>query len=215
LQKIAVQSLDLNLHTFRSPEFAGVVKKAVEFMSKTPVHPLPPDFRFSGVGVYALYYMGGFEHYTHLKQKTRPSCSVPIYVGKAVPSGWRTARIAHDDESEALMGRLEEHAQSIRQTANLKVEDFSCRFMVLQGLESDLITAVEATLIRLYKPAWNGVIDGFGNHDPGSGRYGQARSEWDILHPGRYWAKNLKGQSVTVEAVIVKLSIHKQRLLLP
>ncbi len=31
----------------------------------------------------------------------------------------------------------------------------------------------------------NKIIDGFGNHDPGKGRYNQLRSRWDKLHPGR------------------------------
>jgi hypothetical protein len=36
------------------------------------------------------------------------------------------------------------------------------------------------------------VLDGFGNHDLGKGRYNQQRSAWDIIHPGRKWAKNLQ-----------------------
>jgi len=29
---------------------------------------------------------------------------------------------------------------------------------------------------------WNVVIDGFGNHDPGAGRYNGERTRWDTLH---------------------------------
>ncbi|MDR0670086.1 MAG: Eco29kI family restriction endonuclease [Treponema sp.] len=44
---------------------------------------------------------------------------------------------------------------------------------------------------------WNIVVDGFGNHDPGSGRYNQQISSWDTIHPGRNWAKKLqKGKTV-------------------
>lgn len=43
-----------------------------------------------------------------------------------------------------------------------------------------------------FKPIWNKVLDGFGNHDPGKGRYEQQKSKWDTLHPGRAWARNLK-----------------------
>jgi DNA (cytosine-5)-methyltransferase 1 len=32
------------------------------------------------------------------------------------------------------------------------------------------------------------IVDGFGNHDPGSGRGKGLRSRWDTLHPGRSWA---------------------------
>ena len=45
-------------HTFRSPQFESVVEEAVEFLTKTPVHPLPPATDFAGVGVYTLYYLG-------------------------------------------------------------------------------------------------------------------------------------------------------------
>lgn len=44
-------------------------------------------------------------------------------------------------------------------------------------VESDLVVPVEAELIRKYRPLWNTIIDGFGNHLAGSGRYNQARSE--------------------------------------
>ena len=43
----------------------------------------------------------------------------------------------------------------------------------------DLI-GVEAAMTRKHKPLWNSCIDGFGNHDPGSGRHHQAKSEWDL-----------------------------------
>lgn len=35
-------------------------------------------------------------------------------------------------------------------------------------------------------------LDGFDNHDPGAGRYNQQRSSWDLVHPGRTWAAQLK-----------------------
>jgi len=74
--------------------------------------------------------------------------------------------------------------------------------MVLNEIESDLIGPVEAELIRRYKPLWNTVVDGFGNHDPGKGRYNQAKSEWDVLHPGRPWAERLTGSAPSIETVI-------------
>jgi hypothetical protein len=49
----------------------------------------------------------------------------------------------------------------------------------------------EALLIGHYRPVWNVVVDGFGNHAPGGGRSRQARSSWDELHPGRKWAFDL------------------------
>ena len=56
-----------------------------------------------------------------------------------------------------------------------------------------MISTVEARLINLHKPLWNSCIDGFGNHDPGKGRYQQAKSDWDVIHPGRYFASKCKG----------------------
>ena len=78
--------------------------------------------------------------------------------------------------------------------------------MILDGIESDLVSAVEAQLIRRFSPLWNSVVDGFGNHDPGKGRYEQARSEWDVLHPGRPWAERLAGISTTEDRVAEKIS---------
>jgi hypothetical protein len=77
--------------------------------------------------------------------------------------------------------------------------------MILAGIESDLVVPIEAELIRRYKPIWNTVVDGFGNHDPGSGRSNQAKSPWDILHPGRPWVERLTGESQSLEAVVAKI----------
>jgi hypothetical protein len=134
----------------------------------------------------------------------RESQTQPIYVGKAVPVGWRAAR-SKETNTPVLYRRLNEHARSIQQAINLQVDDFLCRFMILDGTESDLIVPVEAELIRRYVPPWNSVVDGFGNHDPGSGRYNQAKSEWDVLHPGRSWAERLTGESPRLEEIIRKI----------
>ena len=96
------------------------------------------------------------------------------------------------------------------QETRLKVADFRCRFIILHGIEADLITAVEAQLIRLSMPIWNTLIDGFGNHDPGKGRYNQARSEWAVLHPGRPWAKRLAGLAPLLENTLKKIQWHRQ-----
>ncbi len=57
----------------------------------------------------------------------------------------------------------------IQKAENLQSTEFQCRFMILNGVEGDLVVPVEANLIRRYKPLWNMIVDGFGNHDPGSG----------------------------------------------
>ena len=197
-------NFDLNLHVFRSPQFQSVVDEAVRFFTTTPVHKLAPPNRFIGAGVYGLYYIGDNELYTKIAESNRQTCVWPIYVGKAVPSGWRTAR-ATDSETPVLFQRLREHMRSIQQATNLEVNGFLCRFMILDGAESDLVIPVEAALIRRYRPLWNSTVDGFGNHDPGQGRYNQAKSEWDVLHPGRLWAERLTGESPGQEDVIAKV----------
>lgn len=133
----------------------------------------------------------------------------PIYVGKAVPAGWRTARgNVTTLIGQRLYGRLAEHVTSLQHASNLDPEDFRCRFMILSGTETDLITSVEAELIRIYRPLWNSVVDGFGNHDPGIGRRAQAPSEWDTLHPGRPWAARLTGQAPDLNEVIEKIQVY-------
>lgn len=77
--------------------------------------------------------------------------------------------------------------------------------MILENESVDLIGTVEAALIRYYQPLWNTTIDGFGNHDPGSGRYSQAKSDWDVIHPGRLWAEKCTGASATVDSIEDKL----------
>ena len=199
-------NFEYGLHVFHSPQLQSVVDDAIQFFGRTPLHPLPPAARFVGTGVYELYYTGNYALYVSISRANQDDCRQPIYVGKAVPPGWRTAK-SRETETPVLYGRLQEHARSIQQGEGLSVNDFSCRFMILTDVESDLIVPVEAELIRRYKPLWNSVVDGFGNHDPGSGRYNQAKSEWDVLHPGRSWAERLTGRALRLEDVIARIRV--------
>ena len=184
-------------HIYTSTAFEEIIKDTIRFFNGTPVIELPPSTRFHGTGIYAIYYIGNNPLYKKLSKENRLEFSKPIYVGKAVPRGWRQARIENNTKKKSyeLIGRLREHSRSLDQANNLKSSEFHCRFMILEGSASSLIGTVEASLIRYYKPIWNIKIDGFGNHDPGSGRYNQAKSDWDIIHPGRTWAEKLKGDS--------------------
>ena len=197
---------DREKHIYKSTAFEEIIKDTIRFFNGTPVHKLPPPVRFHGTGVYAIYYTGKSEYYKQLYEQNRLEFSQPIYVGKAVPSGWRQAKDSKVGSlSYELFGRLKEHGKSVTQVNNLEQEDFSCRFMILEDSANHLIGTVEAALIRHYKPIWNTRIDGFGNHDPGSGRYNQAKSEWDIIHVGRPWADKCLGTSSTVEKVEEKI----------
>src|SRR6266567_7154900 len=198
---------DYELHVFRSPELGSIVKNAVEFFSKTPVHYLPPPHFFSGPGVYCLYYIGDYEPYASMADLNGLECQLPIYIGKAVAPGSRTAR-KQGGKSSTLLGRLQEHAASIGATTNLKVEDFRCRFIVLDGIERDLIVPVESEIIRAYQPLWNVCVSGFGIHTPGKGRFDQSPSEWDTLHPGRLWLEKLTGKPRNLNEILVKIRQH-------
>ncbi len=191
------------LHVFELPKLKSVVDEAVAFFEDTPVLALPTPV-FVGCGVYALYYRGDFELYRPLAELNEQVCVRPIYVGKAVPPGRRTGRTTSSEKTK-LFSRLREHMRSIERGASLQTDDFRCRLMILQGALSDLIVPVESELIRKHKPLWNSIVDGFGNHDPGSGRYDQAPSEWDVLHPGRLWVGRLTGEPPSRKNILAKI----------
>jgi len=197
--------MKIEKHIFQSASFIELIDEAVDFMINTPVEALPPDEKFGGAGVYALYYQGNFPRY---KTIFEADSNLPIYVGKAVLPGWRQGRGSAKENDPALYRRLSEHSRSINSAQNLELSDFSCRFIVLQSQEADLISTVEAAMTRKYNPLWNSHIDGFGNHDPGKGRYEQAKSEWDVLHPGRVWAERLKGTAPDSNKIEEKIRIY-------
>lgn len=165
-------------------------ESVAEAMLSQPVGVLPPA-PFIGAGIYAIYYTGAFPLYREIEKKNKNSkYQWPIYVGKAVPAGARKGGFGLGaDPGQVLCRRLTEHATSITQAENLDLEDFQCRFLVVDDI---WIPLAESLLIEMYLPIWNRKIDGFGNHDPGRGRANQQRSQWDMIHPGRPWAEKLK-----------------------
>jgi Eco29kI restriction endonuclease len=207
-------AFDRKKHIYRSEIFAELVKDAVRFFNGTPVHALPPTETFLGTGVYALYYTGRNAFYGNYAELNRLAYSYPIYVGKAVPKGWRQSRIADNalNQSRELHNRLREHSRSITVGAELLLEEFMCRFVIFEDEASDMISTIEAALIKLNQPLWNVAIDGFGNHDPGRGRYAQARSDWDVIHPGRPWAERCHGTPKSEHIVISKIENHFKQM---
>ena len=144
---------------------------------------------FLGAGVYAIYYKGDFPLYEPIARANETDFVQPIYAGKAVPQGARKGNVVLDSLSgNDLYKRLCDHRKSIAAATNLDVKDFFCRFLIVDDI---WIPLGESVLIQQTKPLWNNVVDGFGNHDPGSGRGNQQRSPWDMLHPGRAWAEKL------------------------
>ncbi len=165
---------------------ARTVAKA---LLEAPLVPLPPPEPFAGAGLYAIYYVGDFAAYRKIATLNRNErYAAPIYVGRAVPKGARKGKHKATGLGRELFDRLKEHAESIERATNLRLQDFSCRYLVVEDL---WIPLGERILIKTFTPLWNQVVDGFGNHDPGVRRKDQWRSDWDVLHPGRPWAEKL------------------------
>ena len=190
--------------------FTEPVKDAIRFFNGTAVHILPPPESFLGTGVYAIYYTGKNPIYKKYAELNRLSYHYPIYVGKAVPTGRRQARVSDNrgGQSKELLVRLREHSRSIVIAQELELQDFSCRFVIFEDASSDMISTIEAALIKLSRPLWNTAVDGFGNHDPGSGRYEQAKSDWDVIHPGQAWAEKCNGTHAERNDILARIKNH-------
>lgn len=169
--------------------------------------PLASLKSFEGAGIYALYYTGNFPAYEPLSAQNRDGAfRIPIYVGSAVPPGGRKAGYGMTDTAHTkLYGRLSKHSQSIAAASNLDINDFYCRYLIVDDI---WIPLGESLLIAWYTPVWNQKLDGFGNHDPGSGRYGQLRSPWDVVHPGRAWAIKCAERNESQEALIQDITSY-------
>lgn len=165
---------------------------------------------FQGAGIYAIYYHGPFPAYAPISVNPSDPTAIPIYAGKAVPAGARRgASLTANMETKALWKRLAEHRDNVVEiqnaNGNLRIADFSVRYLVVDDI---WIPLGEALLISTYNPVWNRVVDGFGNHDPGAGRYVGLRPLWDVLHPGRYWAPRCKERTETPPDIIARIEAH-------
>lgn len=187
----------------------NLAQNVADALEREPVHLMPPA-RFQGPGLYAIYYIGDNDLYGALSEVcTRNSSpdnhhlgpfAVPIYVGKAAASGSRkgTSR----EKKTELHSRIQEHSRSIRSTETLDISDFRVRYLRVKDI---WIPLGEYGLINRYKPIWNRVIDGFGNHAQGSGRDKQVRSPWDMIHPGRQFAAKLNPHPDGVEKISARV----------
>ncbi len=119
-----------------------------------PASRLPPTASFTGAGIYAIYYAGEFPAYAAIAARNRGGLfQTPIYVGRALPPGARKGRYGlGESPGKVLFQRLREHARSIQQAKNLKLEDFLCRYLVTDDI---WIPLAEALLIERFKPVWN------------------------------------------------------------
>lgn len=174
-------------------------KSVVEALLELPQLALEKLVPFNGAGIYAIYYHGPFEPYQTIANPIEGELAPPIYVGKAVPSGSRKgASLTSNRGGKWLFSRISEHRESISAVNNLALGDFSVRYLAVDDI---WIPLGEALLISMFNPVWNQLIDGFGNHDPGAGRYSGLRPLWDVLHPGRIWADKCKSRAETREEI--------------
>lgn len=176
-----------------------------------PVSSLADDAARSsarGAGVYALYYAGEFKAYEEISLRNRQDLwALPIYVGKAIPAGGRVGGLSQAPRAVgALRDRLRRHAQSIDQAANLKLDDFHFRSLVVDDI---WIPLGENMLIESFKPLWNTALSGFGSNPTGGPRSGQAGSRWDTLHPGRSGAGRPSGTALGEVLAIVEAYVEE------
>jgi hypothetical protein len=169
----------------------------------SPITSLAP---FEGAGIYALYYDGSFSGYEAISQQNQEGYfTSPIYMGKAVPKGARKGSYLEASAGKVLYRRLMQHKRSLEEAVNLDINNFYCRYLVVDEI---WIPLGESLLITRFNPLWNVVIDGFGNHDPGRGRHGGLRSRWDVLHPGRSWAERCQPRKETAELIMDEVMHH-------
>jgi len=185
-------------------------KSVVDALLETTAMPLKAVGVFPGAGVYAIYYHGSFSSYGPLSKLNLPVATYPIYVGKAIPKGGRKGTSSDASlDSTALSKRLQEHKASVEAVPSLKIEDFSYRSLVVDDI---WISLGETLVIQRFQPLWNQVVDGFGNHDPGGGRYGGMRPAWDELHPGRKWATHCQAPKLTKKQIVEAVDAYMEAL---
>jgi hypothetical protein len=192
-----------NIPSFNPLDKRNIGESLARAVLKQDIGPLQPEKPFTAAGVYLIYYIGSFSPYREIAEKNRDNLyQWPIYVGKAVPAGRRKGGSDLDAKpGQALYNRLCEHADSVDKAENLDRADFICRFLAVDDV---WISLTEFLLVERFSPLWNGKVDGFGNHDPGSGRYNQKRSPWDTVHPGRPWAYRLQPNKLDRKTILEK-----------
>ncbi len=113
--------------------------------------------------------------------------------------------------ASVLSSRINQHTESISAAKNLSLSDFRCRWLVVDEV---FIPLGESLLISHFKPLWNVVVEGFGNHDPGAGRASGRKPAWDVLHPGRAWADRLQA-ACTREEILSGIQSHMDSIPIP
>lgn len=199
--------------TFNPLDYGAISDSLADFLMKSPLVHFSDVEPFYGGGVYALFYTGSFPAYHRLaEQNSKEPGSWPIYIGKSSPSTRKGIDDLRDaDAPEAGSGLFKRvcnnHFKSIDNAVNLTTDDFQIRMVVLSSI---WVPLAESAMISRYSPLWNSIVDGFGNHDPGSGRAGTKLSVWDRLHPGRPWADKYRKpeDAASVPQITEKISAY-------
>ncbi|TGD38653.1 Eco29kI family restriction endonuclease [Brevibacterium aurantiacum] len=178
------------------------ISRALDQRPVVPINNLP---NFSGQGIYALYYSGNFPLYNEIAEKNRQIAGTwPLYIGKAEA---QSERKGDPDQKNILDGnrlknRISSHRTSIAQATNVDISDFSVRYLVVAPT---WVPLAEIVSIREHTPVWNSLLDGLGNHAPGTGRKDMQRPKWDMIHPGRPWAAKLRDNDKSVEELEIEV----------
>jgi len=146
-------------HVYHNEAFAELCKDAVRAFNGTPVCELPPP-RFVGSGVYAIYCTakkGIYERYGN--KVNRMGYNVPIYVGKAVPKGWRQSRTEEIDDLP-INEQVELWLRLIKSSIGLRATDFRIRALGSNVVDAGLAHAMHLLMVYAYQPLWNRVFDG-------------------------------------------------------
>lgn len=193
----------MSTESFNPLAMESIAESIVRRLIQNAPVPLSGIPRFSGAGIYAIYYTGDFSEYELVRSRNIDNAwSLPIYVGKAVPKGGRQGLDAGQNPNHAAVwSRLSEHARSIESATNLSINDFHARWLIVDDI---WIALGESALLRETRPLWNAMVDGFGNHDPGQGRYNGLVPQWDTLHPGRTWASRLAARDADAAQSIAR-----------
>ena len=196
---------------FNPLEKKNLAASVAEALLECTPHPLGSLPSFTGAGIYAIYFVGAateeFDAYEPESARNRDNqFEWPIYVGKAIPQGARKGKANQSGKpGRELYDRLRDHAKSVIAATNLDIGDFYCRYLVVDDI---WIPLGENLLISKFSPIWNRLIDGFGNHTPGSGRFEGMRPRWDVLHPGRAWADKCKPRLETRETIVSEVKTY-------
>lgn len=179
------------------------VTLAVELLQQD-IHKFPPETRFKGPGIYALYYTGSHAAYSPLVTLDNGRCCFPVYVGQAARENAKQGFSPRPSPGNELYSRIRKHYQSISQATNINPDDFKVRYLTLKPA---YISLAESVLIMAFRPPWNGM--GLGSNETGGPRMAGQGSLWDSLHPGRKGRPNGTQDTASAAAELIARRVEE------